>query len=84
MYGALRDAKKSGTPIEKRRLQILSPIGLSLAITNIMFTINELLTPYFGGNFSVFYYIGWIIAHMGVFCAYLGFILPDWLRRRWE
>jgi hypothetical protein len=65
-------------------MQILALLGIGLAMANIMFIIEELLTPYFGGNFSAFYYLGWIFAHLGIGCASLGFILADWLRKRWE
>lgn len=83
-FAAFKSAKKGETLVEKRGIQLLGMLGISLAMTNIMFIIDELITPYFGGNFSVFYYLGWIIAHIGIICAYLGFILPEWLKKRWE
>ncbi|MHA1359920.1 MAG: hypothetical protein ACTSQI_17355 [Candidatus Helarchaeota archaeon] len=84
MWKALTTAKKADTLVQKRGMQILGILGLGLGMANIMFIIDELLTPYFGGNFSAFYYLGWIFVHLGIVCAYLGFILPDWLRKRWE
>jgi len=83
-YRTFKDARADRPLVEKRGLQLIGVLGLSLALTNIMFIIDEQLTPYFGGNFSPFYYIGWIIAHTGIIFAYLGFILPNWLRKRWE
>ncbi len=83
-YAAFKSAKKGETLVEKRGMQLLGLLGISLALTNIMFIIDELSTIEFGGNFSIFYYLGWIIAHTGIICAYLGFILPEWLKKRWE
>ncbi|HUY00162.1 MAG TPA: hypothetical protein VMV49_11445 [Candidatus Deferrimicrobium sp.] len=83
-YCALRDSRKDRPLVEKRGLQLISILGISLALTNIMFVIDEFLTPYFGGNFSAFYYLGWICAHTGIVMAYLGVVLPNWLRKRWE
>lgn len=83
-YRTFKDARTDRPLVEKRGLLLIGALGISLALTNIMFIIDEQLTPYFGGDFSAFYYIGWIIAHIGIVLAYLGFILPNWLRKRWE
>ncbi|MHA1784534.1 MAG: hypothetical protein ACTSVY_03945 [Candidatus Helarchaeota archaeon] len=85
IYSALKFAGKEERPlVEKKGLQMISLLGVGLALTNIMFVIDEFITPYFGGNFSLFYYLGWSFAYFGVIFAYLGFILPNWLRKRWE
>ncbi|MHA1378906.1 MAG: hypothetical protein ACTSRG_11040 [Candidatus Helarchaeota archaeon] len=81
---AIQHSRRDRPLTEKRGLQLIAILGICLAITNIMFIIDESLTPYFGGNFSVFYYLGWIFAHTGVIMAYLGVVLPDWLRKHWE
>lgn len=81
---AFKSATKGETLVEKRGMQLLGMLGISLALTNIMFILDEFSTVEFGGNFSLFYYLGWIIAHIGIICAYLGFILPGWLKKRWE
>ncbi|MHA1301246.1 MAG: hypothetical protein ACTSO9_17630 [Candidatus Helarchaeota archaeon] len=81
---AFRMAQKDRPLVEKRGLQLIGITGICLAITNIMFVIDENITVYFGGDFSIFYYLAWIFAHVGVVFSYLGFILPNWLRKRWE
>ncbi len=83
-YSAIKSSRKDRSKVEKRGLQLIALLGIGLALTNIMFIIDEQLTPYFGGDFSIFYYLAWIFAHLGVLCAYLGFILPNWLRKRWD
>ena len=84
IYSTLKFSRKDRPLVEKRGLQLISVLGFGLALTNIMFIIDEFMTPYFGGNFSIFYYLAWVCAYVGIIFAYLGFVLPNWLRKRWE
>lgn len=84
-YSALKMSRKDRPLLEKRGLQIISLFGIFLSLFNIMWVIEAFgRYPLIGGNFSPFFFIGWIFAHTGVFFIYLGFVLPNWLRKRWE
>ncbi|MHA1731345.1 MAG: hypothetical protein ACTSU5_05345 [Promethearchaeota archaeon] len=43
-----------------------------------------LLDRVFGGNFTVFYFLAWAFALASTFTIYLGFVRPEWYKRRVE
>jgi hypothetical protein len=50
----------------------ISPISIIMVF--VMFFLDRL----FGGNFTVFYYIGWVFVIISMFFMYLGVIRPKW------
>jgi hypothetical protein len=81
---AFKSASKTTNKVIKRGSQFIGLSGIVMLFINIMFVIDELIVPGFGGAFSVFYYLAWIFVILSELFVYLGFILPKWLRKRWE
>ncbi|TFG18757.1 MAG: hypothetical protein EU530_08260 [Promethearchaeota archaeon] len=51
----------------------ISPISIMMVF--VMFFLDRM----FGGNFTVFYYIGWVFVIISMFFMYLGVIRPKWV-----
>lgn len=82
---AFRTSAKTTNRVIKHGSQLIGLAGIVIIFINIFFVIDEMLTyPLFGGAFSVFYVLAWIFVMVSELFVYLGFILPKWLRKRWE
>ncbi|MHA1145480.1 MAG: hypothetical protein ACTSRW_12130 [Candidatus Helarchaeota archaeon] len=81
---AFKNASKTSNRIFKHGSQLIGLSGILMVFINIMFVIDEFIVPGFGGAFSIFYYLGWFFVIVSAIFVYLGFILPNWLRTRWE
>jgi len=81
---AFNESKKATKNLIKKGSQYIGFSGISMSLINIFFVIDELIVPGFGGAFSIFYYLAWICAILSEIFVYIGFILPDWIRKRWE
>ena len=56
----------------------IGPILLLLAFAFFMIKAG------LGGNFTPFYFIGWVWALGAIFFLYLEFLQPEWYMRRWK
>ncbi|MBD3230915.1 MAG: hypothetical protein GF329_22240 [Candidatus Lokiarchaeota archaeon] len=81
---AFRSALKTKNKLIKHGSQFIGLSGIVMLFINIMFVIDELITPGIGGSFSIFYYLAWIFVILSELFVYLDFILPKWLRKHWK
>ncbi|MHA1752422.1 MAG: hypothetical protein ACTSWR_01515 [Candidatus Helarchaeota archaeon] len=81
---SFRSASRTNKMVIKRGSQFIGLSGVFMLFINIFFVLDEIITPGFGGAFTIFYYLAWIFVVLSELFVYLGFILPKWLRRRWE
>jgi len=77
---AILSSKKEVTLKVRRGFQLIALFGLCLLLAFIFFVIDFVL----GSSYSPFVYVGWTSAAVGAILAYLGYIMPDWLKKRWE
>ncbi|MHA1268347.1 MAG: hypothetical protein ACTSPY_01050 [Candidatus Helarchaeota archaeon] len=81
---ALKSASKTNNLVIKRGSQFIGLSGIFMLFINVFFVLDEIIVPGFGGAFSIFYYLAWSFVILSELFVYLGFILPKWLRKRWE
>lgn len=77
---AILSSNKEVTLKVRRGFQLIALFGLCLLLTFVFFVIDFIL----GAQYSPFVYVGWTSAAVGAILAYLGYIMPDWLKKRWE
>ncbi len=77
---AFKSSRKE-IPLKTRRgFQLISMFGFCLLLAFLFFVMDFLL----GRDYSIWVYFGWTMAAIGSIIAYLGYIMPDWLKKRWE
>jgi hypothetical protein len=81
---AVRSSRKDLTLKVRRGFQLIASFGLFLLIAFIFFIMDFISGALFRWWYSPWLYIGWTSATIGAIMAYLGYIMPDWLKRRWE
>ncbi len=75
---------KGGHTAESRALQMISYSGIVFIVAISSFVLHEvfLMTDLLQEYWTVA--LGWILASLGGFLLYLGYVIPDWIRKRWE
>jgi hypothetical protein len=80
IISAFRSSQKE-IPLKSRRgFQLIGSFGLCLLLAFVFFVMDFLA----GRDYSFWVYLGWTMAAVGAIVAYLGYIMPDWLKKRWE
>lgn len=81
---AIRSSKKDVSLKVRRGFQLIASFGLFLMLAFSFFLMDFLWGQLFGWWYSPWLYIGWTSAAVGAIVAYLGYVMPDWLKKRWE
>ena len=78
MLKCLKSYKTAPIAQLRKRFLSLALMSLSFLLIVIMFLIDR-ITILLGmsSGFTVFYFMGWLLALFGITCAYFGFIKPD-------
>ncbi len=79
-------------PVAYHGIQYIALSGIFLIATFGAFVLQEIakLVPEFAimglmqSNSSIFIPLGWIFAGITTYFLYIGYIVPDWMKRRWE
>lgn len=77
---AVKSSQKEVTLKVRRGFQLIASFGLFLLLTFVFFILDKIS----GTNYTPWVYVGWTCAAIGAIIAYLGYIMPDWLKKRWE
>lgn len=81
---ANKSSKKDVTLKVKRGFQLIAIFSLCLLLAFTFFILDFIWGSFLSVWYSPWLYIGWTIAIVGAIMAYLGYIMPDWLKKRWE
>jgi len=79
-----RSAKKDVSLKVRRGFQLIMGFGLCLILTFVFFLMDFAWIILFASPYSFWVYIAWGCGGTGSVLAYLGYIMPDWLKKRWE
>ncbi|NHI94163.1 MAG: hypothetical protein EAX96_16855 [Candidatus Lokiarchaeota archaeon] len=79
-----KSANKDVTLKVRRGFQLITGFGICLILTFAFFLMDFVWIILFVSPYSIWLYIGWVCGATGAILAYLGYIMPDWLKRRWE
>lgn len=74
IISAWKVARKIEPGLQKRSTQIIALSPLSFLTVFIFFMLDIIE----GGNFTIFYYIGWVFALVSIFTLYIGVVRPGW------
>ncbi len=77
---AARLSKKVEDPVGKWGLRFIAVGPVFLISTYALFLVDS----FSGGKFSPFYYAAWIMAIVAVLFLYIGFVQPDWFKKRFQ
>jgi hypothetical protein len=77
---AIISSEKEVTLKVRRGFQLIALFGLFLLLAFVFFIADFIL----GAHYSPWVYVGWTCAAIGAILAYLGYVMPDWLKKRWE
>ncbi len=73
-------SKKLQEPIDKRASLIMAFSPLLFFVTFICSILDRLQLF----EFPVFDLVGWLLGAVSVFCAYVGYLRPEWFKKRYE
>ncbi len=76
-FFAFREAAKSDQAMPKVGFVLIGFYGVFVSSVFVLFALDLIMPE----GYSPFYYAAWISAGVGVFCGYLGYIFPDWLKK---
>ena len=79
-----RSAKKDVSLKVRRGFQLIMGFGLCLILTFVFFLVDFAWITFFSSPYSIWLYIGWGCGVTGSILAYMGYIMPGWLKKRWE
>ena len=80
IYMALRLARKLENHADKRATQMLAGAPTALLFLFVSFLLDRIM----GGDFTIFYYIGWAVSLIAVFLLILGIFRPRWVENLWK
>jgi hypothetical protein len=63
-------------PIYKKGIQSLGIMSLCVVLMFLSFIIDQTLLIYSGIKYSFFYFAGWIFVIIGLYMAYVGYLMP--------
>ncbi len=81
---AIKSSQKDIPLKSKRGFQLIAGFALFLILAFTFFVLDNLWTALFDMSYTIWTYLGWSSGAIGSVCAYLGYIMPDWLKKRWE
>ena len=81
---ANRSSKKDIPLKSKKGFQLIAGFAVFLILAFTFFIMDSLSFTFFGVSYTPWTYIGWACGAVGSICAYLGYIMPSWLKKRWE
>ncbi len=77
---ATKLSRKVEDPVAKWGLRLMAVGPVCLIGTYALFMVDAA----FGGKFTPFYFAGWIVAIFAILFVYIGFIQPDWFKKRFQ
>jgi hypothetical protein len=79
-----REAKNTDEKVAKTGYKLISYFSATVVVILIFFIIDLLWGTARGYGYTVFYYLAWIlVVFTGIF-GFLGFIMPEWFKKRIE
>lgn len=79
IYYAIKAMRITDSKLYKRGFLLVS----FTAVLFILFFLSYLIDSVTGG-WSIFLFVGWTLALVSAVPTYIGYLLPDWFRRRYE
>ncbi len=79
-----REAKLGDTKLFRTGFILISYYGVSYLMVFVFFVADLIYGTARGQGYTIFYYLGWTSAAISVGLGYLGYIMPEWFRRRLE
>lgn len=85
-YFAFRESKRTEQEIYRRGFQAIGIGFVANLLVFVFFLIDSILILFEPGSpgYSIFVDLAWICGFVAAFCFYIGYILPDWFRKRIE
>jgi predicted MFS family arabinose efflux permease len=86
-----RRLKEKNDPVAYQGILYIGLSGVFLVATFVSFVLQNVaqVDPDFYsmvliiGESSIFITLGWIFAGLTTYCLYIGYIIPEWIRKRW-
>ena len=79
---SFKEAKKSEEKIPQTGFKMIGFYGIFVALVFILFITDLVMGMITGTGYTVFYYMAWISGAFSSIFAYLGYVMPDWLKNR--
>ncbi len=71
---------RKATGLDKAGIQMIALSGILIIAFFVFFTL-DVLNLFGWGNISLFYFIAWPIAAIGILVTYIGYFRPSWFQR---
>jgi len=78
---SLKERKKTKEIIPRTGFLLISLYGFFILLLFLSFGIDLAIVSTTGKGYSLFYYLSWFFALVGLVSGYLGYIMPDWFRK---
>lgn len=79
---SFKESKKSDEKIPQTGFKLIGFYGVFVALVFILFIIDLVLGMVTDSGYTPFYYMAWISAAISSLFAYLGYVMPNWLKNR--
>ncbi len=79
---SFKEAKKSDEKIPKTGFRMIGYYGVFVALVFILFITDLVVGMIADSGYTPFYYMAWISGAISSSFAYLGYVMPDWLKKR--
>ncbi len=76
------EAKNATTKLMKTGFKLISYYGIGYLLVFVFFIADLFYGTARGKGYTIFYYLGWTSAAVAIIFAYLGYIMPDWFRKK--
>ena len=79
IYYSIKAMRLTDSKLYKRGFQLMSLTAVIFILFFASYLIDNLL-----GGWTIFLFVGWTLALTSAVPTYIGYVLPDWFRKRYE
>ncbi len=79
---SMKASKVANDNVGKRGMELIALYAFGTILSYVFFFLDILVVSTSNALFSPFYFIAWGTVAFAAFCAYLGFIMPEWYKLR--
>ena len=81
---SFREAKHTQQKIPKAGFRLIGSYGIFVDLVFVFFILDLIIGTINESGYTAFYYLAWTSGGISVFFAYLGYVMPNWLKNRLE